>query len=105
MKRIDERDLPEGQEEPYEGYYEPDSNEIKCDRYIKEVEAIDEKLKELESMNLTTTNKVLRGTTVTGGFGGVNHATPKTDHKLTAFKSADGAYKSGMWLTASFAKD
>lgn len=33
------------------------------------------------------------------------YATPKADHKLKAFKSADDAYKSGMWLTASFAKD
>lgn len=44
---------------------------------------------------------------VTTGFGYSvgNYATPKQDHKLKAFKSADDAYKSGMWLCASFAKD
>ena len=51
------------------------------------------------------TNTVLHGTPVSSGasFGG--YASPKKDHKLTAFKSAEDAYRSGMWLAASFAKD
>jgi HK97 family phage major capsid protein len=65
-----------------------------------EITALDKKIEE-KSVNTT---KVLRGTPV-GGVGGMAYATPKKDHNLTAFKSVDDAYKSGMWLTASFAKD
>ena len=58
----------------------------------------------------TTATKILRGTPIGGGPvqtfpGNGNYASPKTDHGLKAFKSTEDAYRSGMWLTASFAKD
>jgi HK97 family phage major capsid protein len=67
-----------------------------------EIAALDAKIEEKSTVNTT---KVLRGTPVGGGVGGMAYATPKKDHNLTAFKSVDDAYKSGQWLTASFAKD
>jgi HK97 family phage major capsid protein len=74
----------------------------KFDEIQTEIEAIDNKIGNTKTMDTTT--KVMRGTPV-GGAGGVVYATPKTDHKLTAFKSVDDAYRAGQWLTASFAKD
>jgi HK97 family phage major capsid protein len=75
----------------------------KFDEITSEIAAIDKKIEGTKPLE----PKVLRGTPVGANFGGdsVAYASPKKDHKLTAFKSADDAYRAGQWLTASFAKD
>jgi HK97 family phage major capsid protein len=71
----------------------------KFDELETQIDAIDNKIGNTKTMD--TRNKILTGTPVGGG---VSYATPKKDHKLTAFKSVDDAYRAGQWLTASFAK-
>jgi HK97 family phage major capsid protein len=79
-----------------------DGNELydtpKFDEITSEIAAIDKKIEGTKPLE----TKVLRGTPVGAS---VAYATPKQDYKLSAFKSADDAYRAGQWLCASFAKD
>lgn len=72
------------------------------DHWQSEIASIDTRIKELNSLNQY---KAAHATPVSGAY----YATPKTsNHSLTAFKgpdAAENAYRSGMWLTASFARD
>ena len=77
----------------------------KADTRIEQVNAIDKQIRELEMSYASKAATAKPIGTAGFGFSTGNYATPKQDHKLKAFKSVDDAYKAGMWLCASFAKD